>query len=797
MIPPHVRPDCQPDADPDAVIALGPARFTVLTDRLIRMEYDPDGRFEDRPSQVFWQRRQPVPAFNAARAGQGVQIATDHLLLRYAGGPFSAESLSVTLRAFGAVWRYGDPDPLNLLGTARTLDQVSGATQLEPGLLSRSGWSVIDDGRSLVFNDDGWLTPRRSADAHDLYFFGYGQAFADCLRDYRRIAGAVPLIPRFILGNWWSRYWAYTQAELMGVVSEFSERRVPLAICIVDMDWHIVDNPYHNGWTGYTWNRALFPDPTAFIDWLHRQHIATALNLHPAAGVAPHEAAYRELAQRLGRDPDAGAIIPFDIADPAFAQAYCELLHHPEEARGVDFWWIDWQQGQQSTLAGLDPLWLLNHLHFHDLGRDGVKRPLIFSRWGGLGNHRYPIGFSGDTHVTWESLAFQPHFTATAANVGYGWWSHDIGGHMFGVEEPELYLRWVQFGVFSPILRLHSTKVAYHERRPWGYDAETERLATQALRLRHSLIPYLYSMAWRDHAEGECLVRPLYHTHPADARAYTNPQQYWFGPDLLVAPFVSPADPATRLSRQTVWLPEGEWCHLGSSTWLRGDRTVGWHGGLDDIPAFARAGAILPLAADALADVHIANPPVLVWRIFAGADGGFTLYEDDGATQAYRHGDFCQTAVRQTWDGRQIALTFDAPQGHTRHLPERRSHVLTVEGVGRPVWVQARVDGRAYPVHTDYDAEHARLLLSPITVGRSSGFTVLIQTELHRPDTRLARLHELLRRFRLETIAKMALAPRLAEFLAADPDGRAALLDGYTLYLQPTQRQALLETAEL
>src|SRR5690606_29482521 len=124
-------------------------------------------------------------------------------------------------------------------------------------------------------------------------------------------------------------------------------------------------------------------------------------------------------------------------------------------------------------------------------------RTFIFSRWGGLGNHRYPIGFSGDTHVTWRSLAYQPYFTATAANVGYGWWSHDIGGHTFGIEEPELYLRWVQYGVFSPIFRLHSTKNHFHERLPWKYDAEIGRLASDMLRLRHQLIPYLYSMSWK------------------------------------------------------------------------------------------------------------------------------------------------------------------------------------------------------------------------------------------------------------------------------------------------------------
>jgi alpha-glucosidase (family GH31 glycosyl hydrolase) len=363
-------------------------------------------------------------------------------------------------------------------------------------------------GGSLVFDAHGWLEPRAALpEAQDLYFFGYGHDYHGCLRDYCRIAGSVPLLPRWALGNWWSRYWAYTQEELTALVEGFRAHDVPLSVCIVDMDWHIVDTGRgYSGWTGYTWNKALFPDPDGFIRGLHDRGLKTALNLHPADGVRPHEGMYAEMARRMGIDPETEEPVRFDLADPDFANAYFEVLHHPQEARGVDFWWLDWQQGELSGLPGLDPLWWLNHLHFCDLGRDGRKRPFIFSRWGGLGNHRYPIGFSGDTYIAWETLAFEPHFTASAANVGYGWWSHDIGGHMLGVEEPELYTRWAQFGVFSPIMRLHSTKNPFHERRPWGFDAETLRVTRDAMQLRHALIPYLHTMSWRNHRESVSLA---------------------------------------------------------------------------------------------------------------------------------------------------------------------------------------------------------------------------------------------------------------------------------------------------
>jgi hypothetical protein len=293
QIPSHFQLDFQPIANPEAVVVIGSARFTVFTTRLIRLEYDANGRFQDAPSQPFWYRNQPVPKFEQGVVNGRLHLTTDHLQLSYqVGRPFSAKSLQITLKASGTVWHFGDKNPTNLRGTYRTLDEVSGSTPLEQGLLSRSGWALVDDSHTLIFNQDGWLEPRPNPDALDLYFFGYGQAYNDCLRDYFALTGPVPLLPRWALGNWWSRYWAYTQAELTQLMQDFRQHDVPLSVCIVDIDWHLA------GWTGYTWNRDLFPDPPQFIAWLHAQGLKTALNLHPADGVGPHEAQYPAMVQR-------------------------------------------------------------------------------------------------------------------------------------------------------------------------------------------------------------------------------------------------------------------------------------------------------------------------------------------------------------------------------------------------------------------------------------------------------------------------------------------------------------------
>lgn len=794
-IPNHFHLPLQPLADPDAIVLAGNARFTVLTARLLRLEYAPNGRFEDRASQLVWYRQQPVPQFTTHQADGWLTIETEHLQVRYQlERPFAPDTLTISGAALAAPWHFGQGDVDNLQGTTRTLDTISGSIQLEPGLLSRAGWTVIDDSHTLVFNEDGWLEVRqREATQCDFYFLGYGRDYAACLSEYGQITGNTPLLPRWALGNWWSRYWEYSADDLKSLMQAFQAHNVPLSVCIVDMDWHLVNvGEGISGWTGYTWNTDLFPDPPAFVAWLHQQGLKTSLNLHPALGIRPYEAQYGDMAKRLGIDPASQETIDFNIADPDFANAYFDLLHHPQEADGIDFWWMDWQQGELTQLPGLDPLWWLNHLHFYDLARDGDKRPFIFSRWGGLGNHRYPIGFSGDTHVDWPSFDFQPYFTATAANVGYGWWSHDIGGHMWGQEDAELYARWVQFGAFSPILRLHSTKNAFHDRRPWGFDnAEVENVARDAMQLRHALIPYLYTMSWQNAQTNQPPIRPMYHDHPQETAAYACPQQYTFGSELIAAPFTQPAAADTQLARQAVWLPAGDWYHFFTGEYFAGDSWQAQYGRLRDIPVFAKAGAIVPLAPK-VGWGGVANPSLLDVFVFAGADNVFVLYEDDGETLAYKDGRYALTSFTQSWSEPEMTVTIAAVQGDASVVPTRRSYQLHLVGVRDDVAVTALLGETAVAVESSYDAQKETLIVSGIALESGEGLTLRLtaasDTLLSRRDRTLDTAAHMLRAFRLDNGTKEAVYHQLAA-IRQNPE----LLERFHISLSDAQRRALLE----
>jgi len=634
-----IYPTPTPKANPAAIILEGNARFTILTSRLIRMEFDPLKRFEDHASQVFLYRDQPVPTYHSWKQDGWLHIETDYLHLRFAeNGRFHWRDLQITLKQSGQTWQYSFPDQTNLGGTIRTLDSTNGRVTLPDGLVSRSGWAVVDDSHSLVFDENEWLKPREtSPEKRDLYFFGYAQDYLSAITDYQRISGKPGLLPRWALGNWWSRFWPYSDRELLDLMDAFTQQQIPLSVCIVDMDWHITNTGNSSsGWTGYTWNRKLFPNPTKFIEELHQRGLKTALNLHPAEGVHTHEEAFPAMAAALGQDPSEGKPIAFDIANRAFTEAYFKVLHHPLEDQGIDFWWMDWQQGTQSGTDGLDPLFWLNHLHYYDLGRTPQKRPFIFSRWPGLGGHRYPIGFSGDTIVSWESLAFQPEMTATAANVAYGWWSHDIGGHCEGIEDPELYLRWVQFGIFSPIFRLHSTNNEFIDRRPWAFGKDVLENVRTAMQLRHALLPLIYTANWLNAQQGEPLILPMYYSYPDEEAAYQAPNQYTFGRQLLVAPITQPVDPTTKLARHAVWLPAGQWFDFFTNEAHEGGSWLTVYGDQSQIPVFAKAGAIIPMNADGPAN-GVKLPSRLHLKFFAGSDGSYQLYEDDGETQYYRN----------------------------------------------------------------------------------------------------------------------------------------------------------------
>lgn len=657
-------------------------RFSFITNKLIRFEYSKNGNFEDRPTQTILNRDLGEVNFDILEDDHKLELITDYIHLRYIKNePFSASSLYIDVKynfsAYNNRWYYGEKID-TLKGTIRTLDEINGATPLEEGINSKNGFSVLDDSDSFLLDQEQHPL-ERDKDQIDGYFFAYGRNYQEAIQDFYKISGYPPKLPRYTLGNWWSRFWKYSEETYKELIEHFQKEKIPLSVSVIDMDWHITDVPakYGSGWTGYTWNRELFPKPDRLLKWLHEKGLTVSLNVHPADGIRAFEDCYEAVAEKLNLDQELGEPATFDLMSDKFRESYFTDVHHPLEEQGVDFWWIDWQQGKESS-SGVDPLWSLNHYHYLDIQRKG-KNDVILSRYSGPGSHRYPIGFSGDTVTTWESLHFQPYLTATATNIGYTWWSHDIGGHFHGYRDEELTLRWVQFGVFSPINRLHSSDSAFSSKEPWKQNDEVKNAMIYFMQLRHAFLPYLYSINELTSKEGIALLRPMYYDYPFDDEAYSRKNQYLFGTELIVAPITKKQNEETLSGSELVYFPEGEWFDFFTNQRYTGNSNLRVYRFKEEMPVFAKEGAIIPLDSNPVDTKPNELPEEIKWMIYPGKSNEFELVEE-------LENEKVSTFFSLDYENNQISIRIE---GDKDILPKNRKHMI-VFNASEEVIVESR-----------------------------------------------------------------------------------------------------------
>jgi hypothetical protein len=718
----------------------GNARFEVITPSLIRLRYAADGRFDDGRTQTTEGRLRSSARFRTSVKGGRRIIRTSRITLRWrrGSGPFGASNLTVKI---GRRALHPEPGPNQspLGGWRRSLDLVDGPRPLHEGVLSRDGWYLLDDSKAPLVNGDSFTPRPERRDAYqDLYLFAYGTDYARALRDLRVLTGAAPLLPRKAFGVWFSRYWPYSAADWKPLLEKFRSERVPLDTISLDTDYKQVHDPGgaalasqiagapggSYSWNGWDWNRGLYPDPAGFFGWAHDNGLNVALNVHPS--IDSTDPQFQATQDRAGgrltvddgcrvvqADPN-GQCMVFDWTDPKQRDAYF-ALHDGFEKQGADFWWLDWCcDGSRADAPGLTPDTWINKLYFERRRARGSRWP-AFQRIGAsfqlgfdgaTGNgafaeHRYTLQFTGDTCGTWPLLAFASEFTAAEASIGLPYVSHDIG--TFHAVSPtgvcdktispiltpqenslpaDMYVRWVQLGAFQPLLRLHS----HHGKRlPWEYPGKAGEVAASFLRLRESLVPYLYSLAAAARATGVPMVRPLYLQWPRHGAAYDHPSEYTLGRDVLVAPVTEPGDPADA----EVWFPPGTWVDWFTGERHRGPVTEKLSVPLERMPVFARAGAIVP-AQPETATTAVGSPPKVVLTVFRGTERT-TLYDDAGDGLAYLQGEHARTVIRQT----RRRLVIGPMNGTYAGRPARRSWEVRIAGPKpRVVRVGARSTSR-------------------------------------------------------------------------------------------------------
>lgn len=673
------------------VIHCGNARFTILSPHCIRMEYEPGRRFVDEPSW-FARSREAIPcAYTATEGDDHWTITTSAMRLSYRkpSRKFSSDNLTAEIHYGGGFvpWAFGMINTGNLGGTLQTLDGISRPVPLPEGLLSRDGWYCLDDSKTHLFVD-GWIRPRPESAGSDHYLFAYGRDFPAALRSLTSVSGKIPLPRKCVLGSWYSRWHRYSDEDYRQIVREFDDHRIPLDIMVMDMDWHTKETATHGhgwakmlGWTGWSWNRELFPDPEGLLRWFHEQGLRVTLNAHPHDGVREHEECYLAFMEELGADPSQP--LPLRAGDKKYLDAYFKIPHGALEKQGVDFWWVDWQQDSIMPLVedipGMKHLPLLNDAYYRFSDRDPGRRGLGFSRWAGWGDQRYPIHFSGDAVSNWDMLAFEIYFTATAGNVGCFFWSHDIGG-FYGERDPELFARWVQFGSMSAAMRLHSTGEKL-DRRPWKWGDEVEESIRRSFSLRSRLMPYIYSQVHKSCEESVPLIRTLYLEDPESEESYHAPHEYHFGEAFLAAPVTTPNDTNGK-ARTTLWLPEGEWVH-----WFSGSRHVGRQfitveSDLNTFPLFVRAGYPVTLQPFTLrmASTKLDEMTVRIYGASGDVEQTAILYEDDGESRNLVGGECARTEIRWKQSGDEAELSLVPPHEWGRTWPRQRRVIIEADG---------------------------------------------------------------------------------------------------------------------
>eukprot|EP01087_Luapelamoeba_hula_P016795 TRINITY_DN519_c1_g1_i1.p1 TRINITY_DN519_c1_g1~~TRINITY_DN519_c1_g1_i1.p1 ORF type:complete len:943 (-),score=155.61 TRINITY_DN519_c1_g1_i1:23-2851(-) len=717
-----------PVANSRATIVVGNARFTVLTERIIRMEYRTTApKFEDRATMAFLNRDTPVPNFkvdNTSTRGI-IHITTEALRLSYMlGKPFGPDSLTVASLYNPSqfkTWHYGDLNPGNLLGTIRSLDQLDVISlnctenknvdvhgeqlHCEWGLISRDGWVVVNDTDNWGLtaadvkpdnNAEWWDSP--NTDAEDLYFFGHGHDYRRALSEYTRLlSGRISMVPRYASGIMWSRWFNVDNYDVKGVVEDYRSRDLPLDVYILDMDWHT-----KQGWGGYTFDERLFPVPAATTDWLHNQGLSVSVNLHDDDGVRPNEAMYEQLAKYMGLNPKTAGTIPFSIVNSTYVYGLEDIVLGDLEKQGVDFWWIDWQQGgtQGGAKGGKqNPTIWLNHIRGTDHVRRGqTERGIVLARWGGLGNHRYQVGFSGDVNtLSWANLAFQPYFSLTATNVAYGFWSHDLVGPS---NDLELYTRWLQWGAYSGVFRTHDRGMSAggcaNANPPncaivevWKVPDPYWTANRMALQARESLLPLIYTGHRIAFETGLSLIRPMYYAYPDIDDAYevtassTLSQFMFASEDVLAAPIVRPANSSDSMATKTVWIPPGAWFDTNSGKLLDIVGNVR-HTSLYDlreVPVFIRGGAVIAqslLVPGNTIGVAMRQYEPLVFSIYPGGNHSHThVYEDDGHTTAYITSDaykWTNATYARSADGSSISVTISSEGKGFPEFPKSRAY---------------------------------------------------------------------------------------------------------------------------
>lgn len=660
-------------------------RITVLSDVLLRFEYSETGKFNDYPT-IFAINRNfaKKPVFTVKQDEKYINITNDYFILEYSKEkPYIASklvpdsNLRITLKGTDKLWYFGNPEVKNLKGTTYSFDNKTNIS-LSKGLYNLDGFASIDDTMSPVFISDGTIK-KNPSDALDVYVFIYKNDFQKALDSYFELTGKPSFIPRYALGVCWNKNEDYTEEELKDIISNFNKINIPLSSILLGSKWNL--NKEGKTLSNYKFDNEKYKNLVQTINDIHQKNVFLGLTINPQSGITPYDSGYQSLKTKLNIIKD--GVIPINVYNTVILETF---LNETLTNLNIDFIKID------EITEDKIKTFMLMHYIYKSLSKTAERRGLILSRNPGIASHRYPALYSGNTKVSWKTLKYLPYFNITSSNLGLSYYSHDIGGYEGGVEDSELYTRYVQFGTYSPVFRFSSKEGRYYKREPWKWDIFTESIVKDYIRIRHRLIPYIYSEMYKYSKDGINLIKPLYLDYEKilDEPLYKN--EYHFGKELFVCPITEPKDKVMNRVVHRMYLPEGTWYDFKTGKKFPGGKRYVTFYKDEDYPVYAKSGAIVPMAILDENNLNSVKPPEkMEIQVFPGVSNNYDLYEDDGVTNLYKEGYYIVTNIDYNYRKNNYTLILRPTQGKTGIIPDKRDYKIKFRNTKRPEYVKVNV----------------------------------------------------------------------------------------------------------
>ena len=722
---------------PDGVVLTlqsGALKIQVCTDSIVRVLYSASATFPEPPDYVVIKKDWPGAKFDLQSGNDEITLSTTALKIvvaridssitfRSADGSQLLQEGSRKLtpvevngenthRAESFFSIYGSHEALyglgqhqagvwNYRGESVDISQDNSNISI-PFLVSSKGYGVYwnNDSRSRFNNRfaNYLYVSSEVADVIDYYFF-YGPDLDKVVADYRELTGQAPMFGRWAYGFWQCKNRYKSQDEILGVAKKYRDLHIPVDNIVQDWFW---------------WNRKgefvfnkNYPDPKGMVDELHREDFHLMISIWPF--FEPGSKNYDYMDQhgwfvdkfKFAKPPyHTNAMAVYDATNPEARKYYWNEIDKALFSIGIDAWWMDTTEpeteGQEENI-------LLNHklyvgsgnryLNIYPLMDTGAvyegqrsasdkKRVYILSRSAFSGEQRNSVtAWSGDVVSDFVTFRRQIPGGLNFALSGIPYWTTDIGGFVFGSPaDPkfrELFVRWFQFGTFSPVMRVHGTRNP-DENELWSYGPDAQKILVSFDKLRYRLLPYIYSLAWKTTSEGYTPMRPLVMDFRTDERAENIGDQFMFGPAFLVSPVTEPA-----ASMRQLYLPNAKWYDFWGGTSSQGGKMIEAAAPLERIPLYIRAGSILPLGPEMEWSNEKPADPIEL-RIYRGADGDFTLYEDENDNYNYEKGVYATIPLH--WDDSNGTLTIGDRKGEFPGMLQNRTFRVVIvrenHGVG-------------------------------------------------------------------------------------------------------------------